>query len=35
MKNISIPVDISPEIMIALNENEQELKNQFWFWLKE
>lgn len=29
MKNISIPVDISPEIMIALNENEQELKNHF------
>ncbi len=29
MKNISIPVDISPEIMIALNENEQDLKNYF------
>ncbi len=29
MKNISIPVDISPEVMIALNENEQELKNYF------
>ena len=29
MKNISIPVDISPEIMIALNENEQELKSYF------
>lgn len=29
MKNISIPVDISPEIMIALNENEQNLKNYF------
>ena len=29
MKNISIPVDISPEIMLALNENEQELKNHF------
>lgn len=29
MKNISIPVDISPDIMIALNENEQELKNHF------
>ena len=29
MKNIIIPLDISPEIMIALNENEQELKNYF------
>jgi predicted HTH domain antitoxin len=29
MKNISIPVDISPEIMIASNENEQELKDHF------
>jgi predicted HTH domain antitoxin len=29
MKNISIPVDISPEIMIALNENEKELKDYF------
>lgn len=29
MKNIRIPVDISPEIMIALNENEQELKDYF------
>jgi predicted HTH domain antitoxin len=29
MKNITIPVDISPDIMIALNESEQELKNHF------
>lgn len=29
MKNISIPVNISPEIMLSLNENEQELKNYF------
>jgi len=29
MKNITIPVNISPEIMIALNETEQELKNHF------
>jgi predicted HTH domain antitoxin len=29
MKNITIPVDISPEIMIALNENEQDLKHYF------
>jgi len=29
VKNIIIPLDISPEIMIALNENEQELKNYF------
>lgn len=29
MKNISIPINISPEIMIALNENENELKNYF------
>lgn len=27
--NVSIPVDVSPEIMIALNENEQDLKNYF------
>jgi predicted HTH domain antitoxin len=27
MNNISISVDITPEIMIALNENEQDLKN--------
>ena len=29
MKNIVIPVDISPDIMIALNESETELKNHF------
>lgn len=29
MKKITIPVDISPEIMIALNESEQELKIHF------
>ncbi len=29
MKNISIPVDVSPDIMIALNASEQELKNHF------
>jgi len=26
---ITIPVDISPDIMVALNESEQELKNHF------
>jgi predicted HTH domain antitoxin len=29
MKNISIPVEISPDIMTALNSTEQELKNHF------
>ncbi|MFO7658989.1 MAG: UPF0175 family protein [Bacteroidales bacterium] len=29
MKNIIIPVNISSDIMIALNETEQELKNHF------
>lgn len=29
MKNISIPVVVSPDIMIALNSTEQELKNHF------
>ena len=29
MKNITIPVNISPEIMVALNETEQELKIHF------
>lgn len=29
MKMISIPVDVSPDIMIALNASEQELKNYF------
>ncbi len=29
MKNIMIPLDISSEIMIALNETEKELKNYF------
>ena len=29
MKNIVIPVNISPDIMIALNESEKELKNHF------
>ena len=29
MKNIVIPVDISPDILIALNESEKELKNHF------
>lgn len=29
MKTITIPVDVSPDILIALNESEQELKNHF------
>lgn len=29
MKNITIPVNISPDIMVALNETEQELKRYF------
>jgi predicted HTH domain antitoxin len=29
MENITIPVDISPEIMLALNESEHELKVHF------
>jgi predicted HTH domain antitoxin len=29
MKSISIPVEITPDIMIALNATEQELKNHF------
>jgi predicted HTH domain antitoxin len=29
MKNITIPVNISPEIMVALNETEQELRIHF------
>lgn len=29
MKNITIPVDIPSDILIALNETEQELKNHF------
>jgi predicted HTH domain antitoxin len=29
MKNINIPVVVSPDIMIALNSTEQELKNHF------
>jgi predicted HTH domain antitoxin len=29
MKSITIPVDITPDIMIALNESEQELKQHF------
>ncbi len=29
MKKISIPVVVSPDIMIALNSSEQELKNHF------
>ena len=29
MKNITIPVNISSDIMIALNESEKELKNHF------
>jgi len=29
MKNISIPVDVPSDILIALNESEQELKNYF------
>ncbi len=29
MQNVMIPVNISSEIMIALNENEQNLKNYF------
>ncbi len=29
MENIIIPVNISPEIMITLNESEQELKSHF------
>ncbi len=29
MKNISIPVEVPADILIALNESEQELKNHF------
>jgi predicted HTH domain antitoxin len=29
MKNIAIPIDISADIMIALNESEQNLKSYF------
>lgn len=29
MKNITIPVDIPTDIMVALNESEQELKSHF------
>lgn len=29
MNNIVIPVDVSPDIMIALNESESELKKHF------
>ncbi len=29
MQNVKIPINISPEIMIALNENEQNLKSYF------
>ena len=29
MKSITIPVDIPPDIMIALHESEQELKQHF------
>jgi len=29
VKNITIPVNISPDIMVALNETEQELKIHF------
>jgi len=29
MKNITIPVNVSPDIMIARNETEQELKAHF------
>lgn len=29
MKDVTIPIDISADIMIALNESEQELKNHF------
>ena len=29
MKNITIPVNISPDIMVTLNETEQELKVHF------
>jgi len=29
MKNISIPVVVSPDIMVALNSTEQELKSHF------
>jgi predicted HTH domain antitoxin len=29
MKNITIPVDIPSDMLIALNETEQELKNHF------
>lgn len=29
MKNVSIPVDISSDIMLLLNESEQDLKNYF------
>ncbi len=29
MENITIPLEVSPEIMVALNQSEQELKEQF------
>lgn len=29
MNNIVIPVDVSPDIMVALNESESELKTHF------
>ncbi|MCB0592804.1 MAG: UPF0175 family protein [Lewinellaceae bacterium] len=29
MKNISIPIEVPSDILIALNESEQELKNHF------
>lgn len=29
MNDIVIPVNVTPDILIALNENEQELKNHF------
>ena len=29
MKNIVIPIDISPDILIALNESEKQLKDHF------
>ena len=29
MKNITIPVDVPSDMLVALNESEQELKNHF------
>jgi len=29
MKSITIPIDVSPDFLVALNESEQELKSHF------